>query len=91
MQLGQVVGHAISSVKHASMVGWRLLVVKLLDSAGQPDGDPILAIDTLGAAVGQQVMVSNDGQAARQLVGQKNSPVRWLVLGICNCPTTTGA
>ena len=82
MQLGHVVGHAVSSVKHPSMVGWRLLVVSLLGAARQPDGEPILAIDSLGSAVGQRVIVSNDGQSARQLVGHKNSPVRWLVVGI---------
>ena len=84
MQLGHVVGHAVSSVKHASMHGWRLLLVQFLASDGQPDGEPILAIDNLGPAVGQRVVVSNDGQSARQLVGHKNSPVRWLVLGICD-------
>ena len=84
MQLGQVVGHAIASVKHASMEGWRLLVVQLLAGDGTPDGEPILAIDNLGSAVGQRVVVSNDGLGARQLVGHKNSPVRWLVLGICD-------
>ena len=84
MQIGQVVGHAVSSVKHASLHGWRLLVVQPLGSEGQSDGEPILAIDTLGSAVGQDVVVSNDGLGARQLVGHKNSPVRWMVLGICD-------
>jgi ethanolamine utilization protein EutN len=82
MQLGDVVGHAVSSVKHASMSGWRLLVVQLLTGEGKADGEPILAIDSLGAAAGQRVVVSNDGAGARQLVGHKNSPVRWLVIGI---------
>lgn len=84
MQVGHVVGHAISSVKHPSMVGWRLLLVQLVGASGQADGEPILAIDSLGSALGQRVIVSNDGQGARQLVGQKNSPVRWLVVGICD-------
>jgi ethanolamine utilization protein EutN len=82
MQLGHVVGNAIASVKHASMQGWRLLLVQLLTAEGKPDGEPLLAIDSMGAAVGQRVIVSNDGLGARQLVGHKNSPVRWLVLGI---------
>ena len=82
MQLGHVVGNAVSSVKHASMEGWRLLLVQLLTAEGKPDGEPLLAIDSMGAAVGQRVIVSNDGLGARQLVGHKNSPVRWLVLGI---------
>ncbi len=84
MQIGQVMGHAISSVKHPSMLGWRLLLVQLLGSDGKADGEPILAIDKLGSAVGERVIVSNDGKSARELVGHKNSPVRWLVLGICD-------
>ncbi|HEV3145590.1 MAG TPA: EutN/CcmL family microcompartment protein [Gemmataceae bacterium] len=84
MQLGHVVGHAVSSVKHASMHGWRLLVVQPFGSDGKPDGEPILAIDNLGSALGQRVLICNDGQGARQLVGHKNSPVRWWVLGTCD-------
>lgn len=84
MQLGHVVGHAVSSVKHVSMHGWRLLLVQLLATDGKPDGEPILAIDNLGPAIGQRVVVCNDGQSARQMVGHKNSPVRWMVLGICD-------
>ena len=84
MQIGQVMGHAVSSVKHPSMTGWRLLLVQLLGVTGQADGEPILAIDSLGSALGQRVIVSTDGLAARRLVGHKNSPVRWLVVGICD-------
>jgi ethanolamine utilization protein EutN len=84
MQLGRVVGHAVSTLKHASMKGWRLLVVQLLASDGSPDGEPLLAIDNLGAGAGHRVVMSNDGLSARQMVGHKNSPVRWLVLGICD-------
>jgi ethanolamine utilization protein EutN len=84
MQLGHVVGHAVSSVKHASMHGWRLLVVQMVTGEGKADGEPILAIDALGSATGQRVVVSNDGSSARQMVGHKNSPVRWMIVGICD-------
>jgi ethanolamine utilization protein EutN len=82
MQRAWVVGHAVSTVKHASMAGWRLLVVQPIGPTEQPDGEPLLAIDQLGAARGQMVVICNDGQGARELVGHKNSPVRWFVLGI---------
>jgi ethanolamine utilization protein EutN len=82
MQKARVVGHAVSTVKHASMIGWRLLVVQPLAPIGKADGEPLLAIDALGAARGQVVIISNDGQGARELVGDKNSPVRWFVMGI---------
>lgn len=80
--MGRVVGHAVSTVKHPSMQGWRLLVVQLLTPDGKEDGEPLLAIDSLGAGTTDEVILSNDGAEARAMVGAKNSPVRWFVMGI---------
>jgi ethanolamine utilization protein EutN len=82
MQLGTVVGYAVSTVKHASLIGWRLLLVQPLTADARPDGEPLLAIDKLGAGAGDHVILSNDGIAAREMVGSRNSPARWSVLGI---------
>ena len=49
MQIGEIIGHAVATVKHASLTGWRLPVIQLLGVDGKPDGEPILAIDSLGA------------------------------------------
>jgi ethanolamine utilization protein EutN len=84
MQIGRVVGHAVSTVKHPSLQGWRLLLVQPLTPLGKEDGEPLLAIDKLGAGVTQLVILSNDGAGARELVGVKNSPVRWMTLGVCD-------
>ncbi len=84
MQLGDVVGHAVSTVKHPSFKGWRLLVVQLLTVDGQPDGEPLLAIDQHGAGAGERVILCNDGAEARRMVASKTSPVRWFVMGICD-------
>jgi ethanolamine utilization protein EutN len=82
MQVGRVVGHAVSTVKHPSLQGWKLLLVQLLGSDDQADGEPILAIDHLGAGSGDRVIVSNDGATAREMVQAKNSPARWFVMGM---------
>jgi ethanolamine utilization protein EutN len=84
MQIGTVVGQAISNVKHPSMQGWRLLVVQMLTPQGKADGEPILAIDNLGAGLHNRVLVTNDGAEARRLADSKTSPVRWSVLGVCD-------
>jgi ethanolamine utilization protein EutN len=84
MQLGRVVGQAVSTMKHPTLHGWRLLVVQPLTARGQADGEPLLAIDSLGAGKANLVILSNDGAGVRALVGAKNSPVRWMVLGICD-------
>ena len=82
MLIGIVEGNATSHIKHPSMDGWRLLIVQPLGIAGKPDGEPILAVDSLGAGDGAKVVISNDGRAARELVGDDNSPVRWTIIGL---------
>lgn len=82
MQIAKVVGQAVATVKHPSMKGWRLLVVQPLGVEGKEDGEPILAIDHLGGSSAQKVLITNDGAGARELIGNKNSPVRWMVMGI---------
>jgi len=65
------------------MRGWRLLVVQpLLADGHTPDGDPVLAVDALGAGVGETVIVSSDGRGTRELLQSDTTPVRWSVIGI---------
>ncbi len=85
MLTGRVIGTATSTVKHPSMEGWKLLVVQPLASDGRSaDGDPVLAVDRLGAGRGDNVIVSSDGRFTRELLQRNDSPVRWSVLGICD-------
>lgn len=87
MFFGVVEGNAISTIKHRSLAGWKLLVVQPVDVAGRPDGDPLLAIDMIGAGHGTKVVISNDGKGAREMVGDNNSPVRWAVIGLADQET----
>jgi ethanolamine utilization protein EutN len=82
VQLARVVGQGVATVKHPSLHGWRLLLVQPLTPEGREDGEPLLAIDNLGAGTDDQVIISNDGAGARQLIGSKNSPIRWMVMGV---------
>jgi ethanolamine utilization protein EutN len=83
MQLGLVAGTATSTVKHASLAGWRLLVVQLLAADERsPDGEPVVALDNLGARAGEVVMVTNDGRWTRELLRSDTTPARWTVIGL---------
>lgn len=82
MLLAMVEGNVVTTIKHPSMRGWKVLIVQPMDTAGRPDGDPLLAIDMLGAGRGTKVLISNDGKGTRQMIGDDNSPVRWAVIGI---------
>ncbi len=79
MLLGRVEGHATSTIKHATLHGWRLTVIQPVRVG---EMDPVLAIDALGSRVGDLVVVSNDGKGAREIVGDETSPARWTVIGI---------
>ena len=82
MQLGRVVGRAVSTVKHPSFQGWRLVLIQLLTPTGKEEGEPLLAIDPVGASVGSIVVACNDGATAREIVKSRTSPARWFVMGI---------
>jgi ethanolamine utilization protein EutN len=83
MFVGRVMGTATATVKHPSMKGCKLLLVKALQADGKtPEGDPILVIDSLGAGRGEMVMITSDGIGAREMLHDNTSPVRWSVLGI---------
>ncbi|HUS93203.1 MAG TPA: EutN/CcmL family microcompartment protein [Phycisphaerae bacterium] len=82
MRLGLVEGNITASIRHKSMAGWKVLIVQPLDRDGRADGDPVLAIDMLGAGHGTRVVISNDGKGTREMIGDTTSPVRWSVIGL---------
>ena len=83
MQLGTVIGSATSTIKHPSMQGTKLLVIQPRKADGvSPDGDPVLAVDAVGAGKGETVMITSDGKFARARLKTEATPVRWTVIGI---------
>lgn len=84
MQMAQVVGAATATVKHKTMAGTKLLVVQPLAADGvAADGNPLLAVDQLGAGRGDRVLITSDGALVQTLLGD-TTPVRWSVLGLCD-------
>ena len=81
MQLGRVVGTMISTLKHPTFQGERMLIVQLETANGGPDGEPVLAFDRLGAGRGDRVLLTNDGRELQEKLGN-NTPGRWSVMGL---------
>lgn len=82
MQLGLVIGHATSTIKHESLEGWRLVIAQPLNAQRKPEADPIVAVDKFNAGQGQMILINSDGKGAREYVGHDKSPVRYFVAGI---------
>ena len=83
MQEARVLGTAVSTMKHDSMVGSKMLIVQpyLLDGT-TPDGYPLLAIDASGAGKGDTVIITWDGNAMGERLKAEATPARWSVMGI---------
>ncbi len=82
MLLARVEGSLVATRKHESLTGWRLIICQPLDADGNAEGTPIVAIDPHGAGMHQKVIVSSDGMASRNAVGDQKSPVRMMISGI---------
>jgi len=83
MQIARVLGNAVATLKHDSLVGRKMLLVAPLKADGQAiDGDPLLVVDAIGAGRGETVVITSDGRGAAELLGRNDSPVRWTTAGI---------
>lgn len=82
MLIGQVIGTVVASRKHDRLVGSKIQIVQPLSPhSGQAEGAPIVAVDVVGAGVGEQVLVAT-GSAARVAVDKPDSPVDAAIIGI---------
>ena len=85
MILGRVCGTVVSTVQHLFYQGKKQLIVRAVTPDGAFDGDRyIVAVDLVGAGVGETVLVEDEGTSARQLMGDESgrAPVRSVIVGI---------
>jgi microcompartment protein CcmK/EutM len=84
MLYARIDGTVVSTISHPSMRGRRTVICQPLDADGNDDGTPVLAVDPHGAGLHQRVILSTDGSSTRVLVGDPNSPLRNLIVGIAD-------
>ncbi len=84
MLLGRVTGEVIASHKHSSHQALKLLVVQTLEMDGEQEreGTPLIAVDSIGAGVGDRVLVTLDGWGAMTAVDRFPAPIDCAVMGV---------
>ena len=82
MQIGKVIGTVVATQKNRKLEGAKLLLVQPLTLEGQPRGVALLAIDSVGAGVGETVLVVIEGKAAGDALGRKAAAVDAAIVGI---------
>jgi microcompartment protein CcmK/EutM len=81
MRLGKVVGTVVATQKDPKLVGWKLLMVRELNVDGTPTNSYVVAIDTVGAGIGETVLTVV-GSSARLANRAEGVPVDASVIGI---------
>jgi len=82
VKFGRVAGTVVSTISHPIYDGRRLLMCDLLDAAGIDTGGYLICVDSVDAGVGDTVLILDEGNGARQVVGDPTGPIRSVVVGI---------
>jgi ethanolamine utilization protein EutN len=80
--IGRVAGEIYSTINHDFYNSKKLLVVDKLTLAGKVSGDFLIAVDSVGAGVGETVLIVDEGTSARQVVDDPDAPIRSIIIGI---------
>ena len=81
MQLARVIGTLVSTVKNESLEGRTFLIVQTLDADLKPKGKPLIALDAIGAGVGELVFWCR-GKEASFPFKRENTPTDCTIIGI---------
>ena len=80
MLMGKIVGNIVSTRKNEAIVGSKIFEVRLIEN-GAPTDSYIVAIDSVGAGIGENVLITT-GSSARLALQNTNTPVDAVIVGI---------
>ncbi|MCU0234264.1 MAG: EutN/CcmL family microcompartment protein [Thermoanaerobaculales bacterium] len=81
MLLGRVAGTLVASCKDEGLSGQKLLLVRELGVDGRETGGHVVAVDAVGAGVGEVVLWAS-GSSARQTEATRDRPCDAVIMAI---------
>ena len=82
MQIGRVIGTVVATQKHRKLDAAKLLLVQPLGLDNAARGTPLLTIDSVGAGIGERVLIVLEGRAAGAALRRSAAPVDAAIVGI---------
>jgi len=82
MYIGKVIGTVVATIKIDHLDGRKLLLVDQLDLRGEETGSYDIAVDVVQAGPGDTVLVIDEGNGARQILGLNPGAVRAVIVGV---------
>jgi ethanolamine utilization protein EutN len=80
--IAKVVGNLVSTIKHPTYTGRKLMLVRPMHLPGEKPEDDFVAVDAAQAGVGDTVLVCQEGNSTRQILGTPNAPIRSSIVAI---------
>lgn len=81
MKVGRVVGTVVSTISIPLLDEHRLLLCDIESLDGEPGGYTI-CIDVVDAGVGETVLILDEGNSARQILGLDTGAIRAVIVGV---------
>lgn len=82
MILGKVIGNVVSTIKLPIFQGYKILIVQPMNDKEEPQGEIILALDTVQTGTGDTVLVIEEGNSSRLIMNNSTAPVKTMIVGI---------
>jgi len=82
MYIGKVAGTVVATIKIPHLDARKLLLVDQIDLQGQETGTYDIAVDVAQAGPGDTVLVIDEGNGARQVLGLDPGAVRAVIVGV---------
>jgi len=82
MVIGKVVGTVVTTISHPHFKNRRLLVVQPMDQEGNDKSGEFIAVDNTHAGIGDTVLVTREGNGARQVLDLKDGCIISVIVGI---------
>ena len=82
MTLAKVTGTVVATIKSGDLQGYKLLVLQPVDPEGKPKGRTMVGLDTVQAGEGDTVLIIDEGNSSRMILGNSMAAVRTVVVGI---------
>ncbi|MFT7677516.1 MAG: microcompartment protein CcmK/EutM [Planctomycetota bacterium] len=91
MILAEVVGTVVTPVQIKAMEGHTLLMVRPVTPTGERVAKTRVAVDRVGAGVGDRVLILDEGNSARQILSDNSAPIKTIVVAFVDYVSAHGA
>lgn len=81
MHLGRIIGTVVATRKDEKLVGTKLMITQPLDINLEPKSEPLIAVDTVGAGIGELILYVT-GTASRIAAKKMDAPIDAAIVAI---------